>query len=68
MESRETRCPDAASTRGTYTDVARALLLSAAVFGLAGIVLVLTAPSDPQGTSARCAPSLAPGFACQVTF
>ncbi len=68
-ESREGRCPDAASTRATYTDVARALLLSGAVLGIGGLVLLLTAPSsDPQGASARCAPSFAPGLVCQVAF
>jgi hypothetical protein len=68
LESRESRCPDAASLRASYTDVTRALFVSAAVLGLAGILLVVTAPSDPSATSARCAPSLAPGFVCQVTF
>ncbi len=67
-ESRESRCPDAASSRATYTDVARALLVSAAVLGVAGIVLLLTAPSAPASPSLSCAPTLAPGFACQGTF
>lgn len=69
METRESHCPGAASTRATYTDVSRAMFVSAAVLGLAGVVFLLTAPtSDPLATSARCAPSVAPGFVCQVTF
>lgn len=68
LESRESRCPDAASIRGTYVDVARVLFVSAAVLGLAGVILLVTAPSDPTAVQARCAPSPAPGFVCQVTF
>lgn len=67
-ETRESRCADAASTRATYTDVARAMLLAGAVLGIAGVVLLLTAPSEPTGVAARCVPSMAPGVVCEIVF
>ncbi|MFO0686763.1 MAG: PEGA domain-containing protein [Sandaracinus sp.] len=67
-EPREARCPDAASTRGTYTDVARAMLLSGAALAAAGVVLLLTAPSDPAAPALACAPTLGPGLACRLRF
>ena len=66
--TREQRCPDAASTRTTYTDVARNMLLLGAGLAVVGLVFILTAPSDPAQPRAACVPSLGPGFACQVTF
>lgn len=67
-ESRETHCPDAASTRSTYTDVARAMLITGAALGAAGLVLWLTAPSDPAAPAVACAPTLGPGLACGGRF
>ncbi len=67
-ESREMHCPDAASTRATYTDVARATLIAGAVLAAAGIVLLLTAPSDPAAPAVACAPTLGPGLACALRF
>ncbi len=66
MDTRESTCPDAASTRGTYTDVARVLFVTAAVFAAAGLILLLTAPSAPASPSVACMPAL--GIVCQARF
>lgn len=70
MESREQHCPGAAAERATYTDLARGTLLGGAVLAVAGLVFFLTAPSEPEPTASavRCAPTLAPGFACEGRF
>ena len=66
MDTRESTCPDAASTRGTYTDVARVMFVSAAVLAAAGLILILTAPSAPASPSVACVPAL--GIVCQARF
>jgi hypothetical protein len=67
-ETREQVCPDAASLRNTYTDVARNMLLLGGALLVTGLVFYLVAPSDPVTPTVACAPSLSPGVVCEGRF